>query len=63
MVDRPKSTSTRWRILTPTEAGEVERAFDELIDDADAGSVDRDKDDLRTARDGRRDRGSRPPVP
>jgi integrase len=50
MAQRPRSIPTRWRILIPVEAGAVERAFDKLIDDADAGSVDREKDDLRTAR-------------
>jgi integrase len=33
-VDRPKEPRRRWRILTPTEIGRIERAFGELIEEA-----------------------------
>lgn len=40
LVDRPKVTQRRWRILTPEEVGAVERAFTELIAEAeDAGEL------------------------
>lgn len=35
LVDRPKVARRRWRILTPTEVGAVDRAFVELIAEAD----------------------------
>jgi integrase len=35
LVDRPREPRRRWTILTPPEIGRVERAFDELIREAD----------------------------
>src|SRR5262249_52665166 len=46
-VERPREARRKWRILTPTEVGEIERAFDDLITEAEA---DRDRDDLTVAR-------------
>jgi len=35
LVDRPKDPRRRWRILSPIEVRAVERAFDELIEEAE----------------------------
>jgi integrase len=35
LVDRPREPRKRWRILSPAEVGLVERAFDELIEEAE----------------------------
>jgi hypothetical protein len=34
-VRRPREPRRRWRILTPSEVGAVERAFAELVDGAE----------------------------
>jgi site-specific recombinase XerD len=47
LVDRPKERRRKWRIFTPVEVGAVERAFDELIAEAE---TDRDRDDRRVVR-------------
>jgi len=47
LVERPKPSRRRWRILSPADVGAVERAFDELIVEADR---ERDRDDLLTVR-------------
>jgi integrase len=47
LVDRPREGRRRWRILTPAEAGAVERALDELIEESEN---DRDRDDRQTVR-------------
>lgn len=35
LVDRPREPRRRWRILAPPEIGRVERAFEELVDEAE----------------------------
>lgn len=47
LVDRPREPRRKWRILTPVEVGAVERALDELIEEAES---DRERDDRRTCR-------------
>jgi integrase len=47
LVDRPREPRRRWRILSPSETVAVERAFDELVVEAE---TDRDRDDRTTAR-------------
>ncbi|MBA2526851.1 MAG: site-specific integrase, partial [Pyrinomonadaceae bacterium] len=39
-VDRPREPRRRWRILSPAEVGSVERAFEELIDEAEGEERD-----------------------
>jgi site-specific recombinase XerD len=47
LVDRPREEMRRWRILSPSETVAIERAFDELVDEAE---TDRDRTDRATAR-------------
>jgi integrase len=47
LVDRPRESQRRWRILSPPETVAVERAFDQLIAHA---KTDRYRDDRATAR-------------
>lgn len=42
LIDRPREARRRWRIFTPAEVGQVERAFDELIASA---PTQRERDD------------------
>jgi site-specific recombinase XerD len=47
LVDRPRESQRRWRILSPSETVGVERAFDQLLAKAKS---DRDKEDTTTVR-------------
>jgi integrase len=47
LVHRPKEEQARWRIFTPSEVGAVERAFNDLITEAE---TERDRDDLIVSR-------------
>ena len=47
LVDRAKEGRRKWRIFSPVEVGAVERAFDELIAEAE---TDRDRDDRQVVR-------------
>jgi integrase len=47
LVERPREARRKWRILSPAEVGAVERAFDELIGEAEN---DRNREDRRTVR-------------
>ena len=47
LVERPKERLRKWRIFSPAEVGRIERAFDDLIAEAE---TDRDRADIRVVR-------------